>query len=262
MPSAKRGLSADTEDGQLKATGHSGVDVQQSRPIGPGRRAGRASDGGEHGAIKANRTRPKGWACDISTRLTRHPGVDVQQSRPIGPGRRARRASDRSAERTTAGVGAQGRRNGMSLRYKIGIALVSTLEARWLTKQAPGHVLSLLPIPTTYLTIKYPTAWIGGLLLLEVPIDRAALHETARRSAHRADDDFLVLEGGCEGRIRLFYKNSERKRLEVGAVGAVQIRRGSNDASVIFGQTFWLLKVKVLLICLAIQCVSLRSEGR
>jgi hypothetical protein len=46
-----------------------------------------------------------------------------------------------------------------------------------------------------------------------------ALHKFAPRSAHRADDNFLVLEGGCEGRIRLFYKNSEQKRLEVGALG-------------------------------------------
>lgn len=62
-------------------------------------------------------------------------------------------------------------------------------------------------------------ARIGGSLPLEVPIDGAALHETAPRSAHRADDDFLVSEGGCEGRIWLFYKNSERKRFGVGAVG-------------------------------------------
>ena len=88
-------------------------------------------------------------------------------------------------------------------------------------------------------------AWIGGSLPLEVPIDGAALHEIAPCSARRADDDFLVLEGGCEGRIRLFYKNSERKRLEVGAVGreacyattqgAVQIRRGGDNANVFFG---------------------------
>ena len=41
----------------------------------------------------------------------------------------------------------------------------------------------------------------------------------APRSAHRDDNDFLVAWKGCEARIRLFYKNSERKTLEVGAVG-------------------------------------------
>ena len=54
-------------------------------------------------------------------------------------------------------------------------------------------------------------ARIGGSLPLEVPIDAVALHEIAPRSAHRADDDFLALEGDYEGRIRLFYENLERK---------------------------------------------------
>jgi hypothetical protein len=62
-------------------------------------------------------------------------------------------------------------------------------------------------------------ARIGGSLPLEVPIDGAALHEIAPRSAHRANDDFLVLEGCCKGRIRLFYKNLERKGLKLSAVG-------------------------------------------
>jgi len=47
-------------------------------------------------------------------------------------------------------------------------------------------------------------AWIGSSLLLEVPIDGAALHETAHRSAPRANNDFLVSERGCECRISLF----------------------------------------------------------
>ena len=61
------------------------------------------------------------------------------------------------------------------------------------------------------------------------------------------------MEGGCEGRIRLFYKNSERKKLEVGAVGreacyattqgAVQIRRGGDDANVIFGEE-WIIDIQ------------------
>jgi hypothetical protein len=89
-------------------------------------------------------------------------------------------------------------------------------------------------------------ARISGSLPLEVPIDGAALHEMAPRSAHRADNDFLVSDGGCEGRIRLFYKNSERKELEFSAVGrevcyattqgAVEIRRGGDNANVIFRQ--------------------------
>ena len=49
-------------------------------------------------------------------------------------------------------------------------------------------------------------AGIGGSLPLEVPIDRAALHENAPRSAHRANNSFLILEGGRKGRIRLFSK--------------------------------------------------------
>jgi hypothetical protein len=90
-------------------------------------------------------------------------------------------------------------------------------------------------------------ARIGSSLPMEVLIDGVALHKIAPRSAHRADDDFLVLEGGRESMIRLFYKNSERKRLEVDAMGreacyattqgALQIRRGSDDANVIFRQS-------------------------
>ena len=47
----------------------------------------------------------------------------------------------------------------------------------------------------------------------------ANLHEFARDSAHKTDDDFRASEGGFEAKIRLFYKNSERQRLKVGAVG-------------------------------------------
>jgi hypothetical protein len=50
---------------------------------------------------------------------------------------------------------------------------------------------------------------VGDSLPLEVPIDTAALHEIAPGSAHRANDDFLVSEGGCEGRVSLLYKNLE-----------------------------------------------------
>jgi hypothetical protein len=66
-------------------------------------------------------------------------------------------------------------------------------------------------------------------------------------AAHRADNNFLAFEGGCAARKRLFYQKLERKRLEVGAMGreacytaiqgAVQIRRGGDDADVIFGQS-------------------------
>jgi hypothetical protein len=90
-------------------------------------------------------------------------------------------------------------------------------------------------------------ARIGGSLPLEVLIDGVALHEIAPRSAHRADNDFLVLEGGCAARINVFYEISERKRLRIGTVrreacyattqGAVEIRRGGNYAKVIFGQS-------------------------
>jgi hypothetical protein len=90
-------------------------------------------------------------------------------------------------------------------------------------------------------------ARIGGSLPLEVPIDGAALHAIAPRNAHRADNDFLVLEGGCAARINVFYKISERKRLRIGAVrreacyattqGAVEIRRGEDNANVILGQS-------------------------
>ena len=61
-------------------------------------------------------------------------------------------------------------------------------------------------------------ARIGDSLPLEVPIDVAALHEFARDSAHKANDGFQAPEGGFEARIRQFYKNSERKRLDVGAI--------------------------------------------
>ena len=87
-------------------------------------------------------------------------------------------------------------------------------------------------------------ARISSLLLLEVLINRAALHKIAPCSAHKANNNFLVLEGGCKGRIRLFYKNLERKGLKVSAVereacyattqGAVQIRRRGDNANVIF----------------------------
>ena len=50
-------------------------------------------------------------------------------------------------------------------------------------------------------------ARIGDSLPLEVPIDVATLHEIALRSAHRADNDFLALEGGSKAQIRLFYEN-------------------------------------------------------
>lgn len=64
-------------------------------------------------------------------------------------------------------------------------------------------------------------ASIGGSLPLEVPVGGAALHEVAPRSVYRADDDLTVLQGGFEGRMKLFYKKSDRKRLEVGAVRRV-----------------------------------------
>ena len=51
-------------------------------------------------------------------------------------------------------------------------------------------------------------AWVSGSLPLEVLIDEAALHEIALRSAHRADDDFLILGGGRKSRIMLIYKKS------------------------------------------------------
>jgi hypothetical protein len=37
-------------------------------------------------------------------------------------------------------------------------------------------------------------------------------HKTASRSAPSADDNFLRSDGGCEGRIRLFYKNVGAKK--------------------------------------------------
>jgi hypothetical protein len=54
-----------------------------------------------------------------------------------------------------------------------------------------------------------PLARIGDSLLLEVLIDAAALHEIAPHSTHRADDDFLALDGGSRTRARPFYKKSE-----------------------------------------------------
>ena len=64
---------------------------------------------------------------------------------------------------------------------------------------------------------------------------------------YKDNNNFLVLEGGCKSRIRLFYKNLEQKGLKVDAIGreacyattqgAVQIRRGSDDANVILGQS-------------------------
>ena len=41
-------------------------------------------------------------------------------------------------------------------------------------------------------------AGIRVSLPLEVPSDMAALHEFVRDSAHRADNDFLALEGGSK----------------------------------------------------------------
>lgn len=61
-------------------------------------------------------------------------------------------------------------------------------------------------------------ARIGSSLPLEVPVDGVALHRTAPRSTHRADDNFPVPEEGYEDRIRLFYEDSERKRFEVNVV--------------------------------------------
>ena len=51
---------------------------------------------------------------------------------------------------------------------------------------------------------------IGDSVLLEVLIDMAALHEIAPCSAHRADGDFLLLEGGSGARTKSFYENLER----------------------------------------------------
>jgi len=56
----------------------------------------------------------------------------------------------------------------------------------------------------------FALARIRVSLLLEVPVDMATLHEFARNSAHKADDDFQALEGGFEANIRPFYENSER----------------------------------------------------
>jgi len=56
----------------------------------------------------------------------------------------------------------------------------------------------------------FALARIRVSLPLEVPVDMAALHEFARDSAHKGDDDFRALEGGFEAKIRLFYENSER----------------------------------------------------
>jgi hypothetical protein len=47
---------------------------------------------------------------------------------------------------------------------------------------------------------------VSGSLPLEVLIDGVALHEIAPRSAHRADNDFLVLEGDCKGRRAILQK--------------------------------------------------------
>jgi hypothetical protein len=75
-----------------------------------------------------------------------------------------------------------------------------------LTSAGP-EVLALLPILSRISDLAL--ARIGGSLPLEVPIDGAVLHEIAPRSAYRADNNFLVLEGGCEGKIMLFCKNLE-----------------------------------------------------
>jgi hypothetical protein len=53
-------------------------------------------------------------------------------------------------------------------------------------------------------------ARIGDSVPLKVLIATAALHEIALYSAHRADNNFLLLEGGSRAQIRLFYKNLER----------------------------------------------------
>jgi len=60
-------------------------------------------------------------------------------------------------------------------------------------------------------------AWIGDSLPLEVLINEAVLHQIAPRRTHRADY-IRVLEGGYEGRVKLFYKDLERERPEVNAV--------------------------------------------
>lgn len=67
-----------------------------------------------------------------------------------------------------------------------------------------------------------------------------------RASRRKADDDFRASERGFEASIRLFYRNSERKRRSVGTVGwevcyatkkgASQTRRGGGDATVIVGE--------------------------
>jgi hypothetical protein len=74
-----------------------------------------------------------------------------------------------------------------------------------------------------------------------------ALHKIAPRSTRRAVNNFLLLERGFEGRMRLFYKNLGQTRFKVNAVGkeacfattqgAIQIRHGSGDANVIFKQS-------------------------
>lgn len=58
-------------------------------------------------------------------------------------------------------------------------------------------------------------ARIRNSLPLEVLIDRVALHKIAPYSAYKVNNDFLVLEKGFEGRIRLFYKIQSEKGLRL-----------------------------------------------
>jgi hypothetical protein len=53
-------------------------------------------------------------------------------------------------------------------------------------------------------------ARIGSSVLLEVLIDIAALHEIAPYSAHRANNNLLLLEGGSRAQTGSFYKNLEQ----------------------------------------------------
>jgi hypothetical protein len=102
---------------------------------------------------------------------------------------------------------------------------------------------SIVNYPQSHLVL----AGISSSLPPEVSIGGVALHEIAPRSTRRADDNFLLLEGGFEGRMKLFYKNPGLKRFKVDAVGkeacfattqsAIQIRHRRGDANVIIRQS-------------------------
>lgn len=76
------------------------------------------------------------------------------------------------------------------------------------------------PCAEPRLIVNYPRSYLvlagfSGSLPPEVLISGVALYKTAPRSTGRADDDFLLLERGFKGRIRLFYKNLGKKCLRL-----------------------------------------------